>query len=61
MPTSLLPRKKAPPPKRDPGPRDVLIAAVLLMGVLGLLVEQRLGPTPGYSLAPTAGSLQLSP
>jgi hypothetical protein len=56
-----LPRKETPPPESDPGLRNMIVAAVLLVGVLGLLVEQRLGPTPGYSLTPVVGGLQLSP
>jgi hypothetical protein len=38
-----------------------MIAAAMLIGAVGLVCEQRLGPTPGYSLSHDAGGLQLSP
>lgn len=66
MPTVLPerprePRREPSPEPRDPGIRDVMVAGVLLLMVLGLLCEQRLPPTPGYSLAPGPNEIQLSP
>jgi hypothetical protein len=61
MPTELPTRRDVPPERRDPGLRNLLIAATLLMSALGLLCERSFGPTPGYSLAQNAGDLQLSP
>jgi hypothetical protein len=61
MPTSLPPRKDPSPPVSEPGFRNLMVAAVLLAGVLGLVCEQKFGPTPGYSLADSASALQLSP
>ena len=61
MPTLLPLRSDPPPPDRDPGLRDVMTAGAALIGVLGLLCEQWLGPTPGYSLSLMTGGLQLSP
>ena len=62
MPTELPPRKEPPPPDRgNDGFRHLMIAATVLLSVLCLLVERAYGPLPGYSLAPTAGDLQLSP
>jgi hypothetical protein len=61
MPT-LLPRRRTPPPeRRDPGIRDVLIAAVLLLATVGLICQKTYPPTPGYSLAASSSDLQLSP
>lgn len=63
MPTFLPERRpiEPHPENRDPGFRDVMCAAAVLLMVLGLLCEQRLPPTPGYSLAQTPSELQLSP
>jgi hypothetical protein len=63
MPT-LLPKRRPPEPhpeNRDPGFRDLVCAGAFLLMVLGLLCEQRLPPTPGYSLAQTPNEIQLSP
>jgi hypothetical protein len=61
MPTSLPYRQLKNPETRDPGWRDVMIAATVLLSVLCLVCEQSLGPTSGYSLVNTHGDLQLSP
>jgi hypothetical protein len=61
MPTELPSHREAPPERRDTGYRDLMIAATLLVSVLCLICEQSLSPTPGYSLAPNQGDLQLSP
>lgn len=63
MPT-LLPKRRPVEPhpeNRDSGLRDVIAAGAVLLMVLGLLCEQRLPPTPGYSLAQTPVEIQLSP
>jgi hypothetical protein len=59
MPTPL-PSRRIPPP-RDPGIRDVMIAAVLLLATVGLICQKTFPPTPGYSLAVSISDLQLSP
>jgi hypothetical protein len=61
VPTLLPPRQEPPPPDDDRGIRDVIVAAVVLIGVAGLLCEKFLGPTAGYSLSLVQGGLQLSP
>jgi hypothetical protein len=62
MPTELPVRQELPPPNRsETGFRDLMIAATLLLSVLCLICEQSFSPTPGYSLAPNQGELQLSP
>ena len=62
MPTELPSRRELPPPNGGAtGFRDLLIAATVLLSVLCLVVERAYGPLPGYSLAPHAGELQLSP
>ena len=61
MPTELPVRREPPPYRGEPGYRDLMIAATLLLSVLCLICEQTLGPTPGYSLVETHGELQLSP
>jgi len=62
MPTELPDRRELPPPESgDTGMRDFLIAATVALSMLCLVVERAYGPLPGYSLAPHAGELQLSP
>jgi hypothetical protein len=61
MPTDLPIRRDEQPERRDPGFRNLLIAATLLVSVLGLLCERSFGPTPGYSLAQNPTEIQLSP
>jgi hypothetical protein len=63
MPTELPSRQEFPiePPRRDPGFRDLLIAATVLLSILCLISERAYGPLPGYSLVENAGDLQLSP
>jgi hypothetical protein len=61
MPTPLPSRRTPPPPRRDPGIRDVMIAAVLLLATVGLICQKTFPPTPGYSLAVSISDLQLSP
>lgn len=61
LPTDLPMRRDVQPDRRDPGFRNLLIAATLLVSVLGLLCERSFGPTPGYSLAPNPTEIQLSP
>ena len=59
MPTDLPLRRKPEAP--DKGFRDVMIAGACLLGVLGLVCEKYMPPTPGYSLARSADDIQLSP
>ena len=61
MPTSLPSRHSKPGETRDPGWRNVMIAATVLLSLVCLICEQTLGPTSGYSLVDTHGELQLSP
>ena len=61
MPTELPSRREVPPSDGEPGFRDLMIAATLLLSVLCLICEKSLGPTIGYSLVETHGDLQLSP
>jgi hypothetical protein len=63
MPTELPTRRKSEtePERGSDGFRHLLIAATVALSMLCLIAERAYGPLPGYSLAPTAGELQLSP
>jgi hypothetical protein len=58
MPTNLPPRHDRIP---NPEFRPVVIAAILLVSVLGLVCDKFLPPMAGYALAPSVNDLQLSP
>ena len=45
----------------ETSPNGGLQIRVFTLSMLCLMVEQAYGPLPGYSLAPHAGELQLSP
>ncbi len=61
MPTVLPPRRPRPYPDLDPQTRALMIASLMLLSVLVLVCHKFYPALPGYSLAPTATDIQLSP
>ena len=61
MPTELPDPRRPSPPDRDPGFRNVVVAAVLLIGTIALICGRYYPPLSAYALTASPAELQLSP